>query len=390
MNLIHRFLARFKKQSKTPSSPCTDSVISREIASVTQLNEEQQLELALKVKAQMKSENIHPNKQNEYVAASVAALAAAALIPLNAEASICGRIQRQFESQIASRLKRPFEDAVYDALDSATAIFDEITEFGSSMAGTAKLDATDAENHVTHTIQNNRIQRAMEPAPLQCESDASVQEVIAATAKSEVTAVNMGIEMQRSSMPLDIHEPARRMEAISQSPERLKASLSLSSILSTNDERNTNELKGGMDFIVNVVGTDPSSESLQSLRASHSRGLRRGRRLELRQSEGVISTKRARASIASCTLAKVKASNDPEGSTTKLRREALRTYGSSAEGWRSEIRSYADPNPLAIELCLQMAFQNKVMLEILEQRKQLNVQAGATLLEYMDQARGIG
>lgn len=307
-------------------------------------------------------------------------------------ASICGSIRRRFERLLARRLKRPFENAVYGQFESALGVFDGITDLGSSMSTTSTIDATDSINYTIKEAAENRIKAASAPPPGPCEVDINAQKIMEAGATTEVNSVAYAIEMQSSMMPADEQERRRRMEKINADPSRASQSLDVNSILSLSDEVGDTHgfnlfggqqgNQGALDFIGHAVGV---SKLYSAAMSAHDRSFGSlGAQVASHQAQGEAATDLARRHIAATNLSKIKASREDDGELTVTAAEVRRRYGSDAEGWRKGIRSYADPNPLSIELCHQLALQAKIQVMLLEQQYTNTIQRGVTLMQYMD------
>lgn len=315
------------------------------------------------------------------------------LASFSAEASLCGSVTRRFERLLARRVKRPFEQEIYKQLESALGLFDAIADFGSSLSTTTTIDATDSINFTIQEVASNKIKAATAPAPNPCEVNLNADAIMKSTAETEVQTVHYAIAVQSNSMPSDPQERMRRMHVISSDPERIRKSLNVSSILSplgySGAAEHASHLfgyhedkQGSLDFISHAVGI--SNNYVTAMQMTDRRAAGRSAEVVAFELQAKAASELARRHVASSNLSKIKASREANGEFSTLGAEVRRRYGSDSNGWRRDIRNYADSNPLCIELCHQLALQAKLQVTMLEQQYTNTIQRGVTLMQYMD------
>lgn len=315
-----------------------------------------------------------------------------AAAPANASLNICSRVTRFFTRQFNRQLVEPISQAIEDILnatiDFGMGLIPGFREFmGNAAEKNANVvgSAADSQNHVRQTIADNQVKAASEPPPQICQSDYTASEIVRTQSRAEINTVAANSALRKQTIITHPLGRSRQFEAIARDPQRIRKAMDVSTLIGATpgEDKDITDEYASMDFISITVGPDFSTDELQNVDRYRHAGLQ----YAVEDAEAIAAQSMSRRQIPTAILSDIRAQragNDGDGLLETFKREDMRVYGSDSDGWRGDITDYVDPTPPAIELCLQQAHQNALLVQILLQQKQRNILYGTRLLEFID------
>lgn len=389
------WLDKFKKRKKVQNgtgldnpeqdqAQIVDPEIVKAIAESEYINDDEKVQAALALQKEVENRGLSGAEKKTYIASGVALLAGAAMIYPNEAEAFCGGVQADFEEKIIDGLTEPFAEYVNNIFESFTGMFDQLTGAASSLLSSTTTSSADAQNKVTTAIAENQAKAAAAPPPDACGSDTSKERLLKSLGEKDPKVVSFNTLAQRASTADKPDSWSHYFEKIAADEQRVKSATNYGFTMRQKTDSDPSESdKYSNDFLLLAIGesyANRRSEELIKLQNQSQDKTDYG--YNIQQDIAYNSTRQQIATLGLSTGKNARGSVQSPGILDSFDAEIQRTYSNSQ--WRDEIRGYADPTPAAIELALQLSFQNAIQLESIEALKVNNAVLGTTLMEMID------
>lgn len=328
------------------------------------------------------SEGLSPSERTAVITASVAMLAVVTSTYSRDAYAFTGVVNR-FVDTLISSITGPLMSLLQPLIENAMGIFKGFVDGGSAANTGAVTSAADSQNHVNVTIEEERIKRNAVPAPQGCISDILGESSVEADAKKEAGRT-VGVASLSSLSLADnpnVHANDFRLQV--ERHGNTGRNLDVNSILTDDGINEDDDYVAANDFLKNVVGQEKKSPRNSDINIA----FHQGSTAVAHQMQAEKATALNRRQVAMVPLVDAMSARDNRtGRSEKeiLKTEVRRAYGSSSEGWRSELNGYVEPTPLLIELNRQAALSNHILLKQLEAIQVGNMVDSVELLELLD------
>lgn len=331
--------------------------------------------------AELQERNIDPDSKvaKSYIPVIVGILGVTlATMPRESKA-----FANDFINAIINQAIEPILSLLEVLQNGAMQMFGEFIKGSSESNATAQTAAADAQNTVRVRIAEQQIKAATAPTPQQCTSDSVAKQAMQSDAKRSANNEITLFGLTSSSMVGDRNLLAKDFKAQVQRHGTSGKNLNVHSVIKESGIETEEDHQAASDFLKNAVYIDTRSPTVESIDKSLEQGFETTAYRQMAEKAKTTN----RRQIAMLPLVEAKSENDNRDGVSNrkaLRAEIERTYGSNSEGWRQEIRGYADPTPLLAELNINTSLNNYLLLKQLEKQKQGAMVDSVSLLEQLE------